>query len=311
VRITVVVPTFRRPELLVRCLAALAEQDLEQSDYEVLVVDDCSGDDTTDILATTEQKWPQLRWCTQPDNAGPAAARNRGVDAANGEIILFLDDDIVAAENLVRTHAELHEDHDYHFGVVGRVEWHPGLEVTPFMRWLDTTDLQFAFDTWMRDGPIDRPWEAFYTCNLSMSAEMLAEVGGFDERFPYPAFEDIELGVRLARKGFRLEYRPQALAWNARPITIEDFCRRMERVGESSTLLKRAQPDLPFELPPIDPTERIGLREIARWSLPFFAAVVPSERIRARNYRSKIGKAYRRGTGRAKVAEETSPGVGR
>jgi GT2 family glycosyltransferase len=291
--LTVVVPTYQRPELLRRCLRSLRGQDLPEDLFQVVVIDDGSGDATTQVLEDQALEWPQLEWRSQPTNKGPAAARNLGLASAAGDLILFVDDDIVAPPDLLSKHLHLHQPPDPRRGVVGRVEWHPELEVTPFMRWLDTTDLQFKFAT-MEEGQLERPWEAFYTCNLSLPAPILEEVGGFDERFPYPAFEDTDLGLRLSRRGFRLEYRSSVLAWHARAVSLDEFSRRMRKVGESATLLRSAQPDLPFDLPVRTEGPR-GARKVAVSALPLVAKVLPSRGVRGLAYRAAVNRAYREG----------------
>ena len=210
----------------------------------------------------------------------------------------------MAAPDLIPVHLRYHTDTDGLLGVVGLVQWLPGLRVTPFMQWLDSTDLQFSYGTWMREGRIERPWDAFYTCNLSLSAAMIGAVGGFDERFPYPAFEDVELGFRLSRQGFRLDYRPDALAWHARTMELDGFCRRMGQVGESVTVLRVVQPDAPFDVP-ADVEGQRRWRTGARHVVAAVAKVTPSDRIRALHYRAEINQAYREGVrrGRARVAD--------
>ncbi len=299
-----VVPTYRRPSLLAKCLGSLATQDLDPDRFEVVVVDDASGPETREVLEELSSAWPQLRWLVQDVNCGPAAARNRGIAAARSPLLLFVDDDIVAAPDLIPVHLRYHTDTDGLLGVVGLVQWLPGLRVTPFMQWLDSTDLQFSYGTWMREGRIERPWDAFYTCNLSLSAAMIGAVGGFDERFPYPAFEDVELGFRLSRQGFRLDYRPDALAWHARTMELDGFCRRMGQVGESVTVLRVVQPDAPFDVP-ADVEGQRRWRTGARHVVAAVAKVTPSDRIRALHYRAEINQAYREGVrrGRARVAD--------
>jgi GT2 family glycosyltransferase len=301
--ISVVVPTYKRPDLLRKCLDSLRAQDLVADRFEVIVVDDASGDSTPEVLGAAAADWPALTWSSQPANAGPASARNVAIAAARSELILFIDDDIVAPPNLLSTHLLLHEAGDPLLGVVGQVEWAPDIEVGPFMRWLDTTTLQFAFAT-MHEGPVERPWEAFYTCNLSVAKSLLTEVGGFDERFPYPAFEDTDLGIRLSRRGFHLDYRPEALAWHARAVTLEEFCARMRKVGESATLLREAQPDLSLDLPNSD-AEPTGARKLAVRALPLAATLMPTAWVRGLAYRARVNRAFREGVrlGLARAAQ--------
>ncbi len=242
--LSVVLPTYRRPELLDRCLTALATSTVTR--YEVVAIDDGSGDRTTEVLAAHAGRLP-LTSVRQPANAGPAAARNRGIDTARAPLVLFLDDDVVVTADLLAQHLRLQADGDPLLAVLGRVAWHPALSITPFMHWLDRSGLQFAYDTWLREGPVDPPYAAFYTANLSVPRALLLQAGGFDERFPSPAYEDMELAFRLHRLGMRMHYRPQALAFHARPIDLDTFRRRMAMVARSTTVLRATAPDFPLD----------------------------------------------------------------
>ncbi|MEM7228766.1 MAG: glycosyltransferase [Planctomycetota bacterium] len=94
--VTVVVPTCNRPDLIRRCLDALAVQ--TYSAMEVIVVDDGSDDDTPDVLQAFGEAHPDLnyRWLRNETNLGANPSRNRGIDDANGSFIAFLDSDCIA-----------------------------------------------------------------------------------------------------------------------------------------------------------------------------------------------------------------------
>lgn len=290
--LSVVIPTYRRPELLRRCLTSLAAQTVPADTFEVVVVDDGSGDETAEVLAAFQDR---VRGFTQPKNAGPAAARNRGITEARADLVLFLDDDIAAAPDLLSTHLALHAAAaDPLLGVLGRVDWSPELTVTPFMSWLDRSGLQFGYDTWLREGPIDPPYAAFYTANLSMHRTALTDVGGFDERFPYAAFEDMELAFRLAERGFRLDYRPAARAFHTRAMELRGFCERMSKVGESAELLRRAAPAFPLDDADLR-RRHVGRLERLRRRL----AAARTEGARSEHYWAEVATAYARGRHRA------------
>ena len=298
--VSVVVPTFRRPRLLTRCLTALARQDAPPDGFEVVVVDDGSGDSTGEVV-TAAARGAEVRLETLPVNSGPAAARNRGIEAARGGLILFLDDDVEATPTLVSTHRRLHAESgdDRHRGILGLVRWAPDLRVTPFMRWLDRSGHQFAYDTWLRPGPVAPPYGAFYTANLSMRRSLLVEVGGFDRRFPHASFEDLELAWRLSGAGLRLEYRPEALAYHVRPVDLATFRRRTANDAESAALLRAIQPGYPLD----DGPRRGGFLG-RRWRIPLgvlarVAGPLGARRIRERWYQAEIAAAYQHGMLRA------------
>jgi GT2 family glycosyltransferase len=288
-RLSVVVPTYQRSALLDRCLTALAGSDL--CEYEVVAVDDGSTDNTAQVLRRHVGRLP-LTALAQPRNAGPAAARNRGVAAARAPLILFVDDDIVVTSTLLRRHLELHDaSSDPLLCVLGRVDWHPDLTVTPFMRWLDRSGLQFAYDTWLREGQVDPPYAAFYTANLSVNRELLVEAGGFDERFPFPAYEDMELAYRLTQRGLKMHYRPAALAWHARAIDLAAFRRRTAMVATSAALLRDTSPHFPLDDRGLLAQDR---RRRDRWRTAARASLLRREADRSEHYWAQVAHAYAR-----------------
>jgi GT2 family glycosyltransferase len=300
VQISLIVPTYRRPALLSQCLDSLTRQDAPAGSFEIVVVDDGSGDATSGVLERAADTLPALTWATQPVNAGPAAARNRAVAMSSGRLLLFIDDDVVASPTLVSTHLRLHERAPENVGVVGLVEWLPALTVTPFMHWLDRTTYQFAYAR-MTAGPLAHPADAFYTCNLSMRRTIFDASGGFDERFPYPAYEDTELACRLADAGFELHYRPEALAWHARAITLREFSARMGKVAESAVLWHRAQPNAPISVEGMSPGARpLWFRLLLRAVAPVVPHVLGRD-LRASYYRATVASGYAKGLARARA----------
>jgi glycosyltransferase involved in cell wall biosynthesis len=300
--VSVVVPTYQRSELLIGCVTSFDNQN-DPPPFELVVVDDGSTDDTQAVLRGMAEARPWLTWSSQAANRGPAAARNTAVAKATGELLLFLDDDVSASPDLLRQHVQLHAAaDDTSLAVLGRVDWHPSLEVTPFMRWLDRSGLQFAYDTWLREGPVEVPAAAFYTANLSMRRELVLDAGGFDERFPFPAYEDLELATRLTARGLRMDYRPVALAYHRRPIDLATFKRRMTMVGESAQLMRAIAPDFPLD-DMLLRRRRVGTD--ARVWARVKAAVRRDDASRSDHYWATIAAAYATGMkrGDAKLAQ--------
>jgi len=304
-RVSVIIPTYRRPELLKKCLASLAEQDAAPTDVEVVVIDDASGDRTPQVLAKAAETMPALTWRSKAANEGPAAARNQAIALARGDLLLFLDDDIVATPTLVSTHLRLHDGEPETHAVVGLVEWLPALHVTPFMRWLDSTTFQFAYAD-MQPGRLPHPADAFYTCNLSLRRRMVDAVGGFDERFPYPAYEDTELACRLADKGLTLDYRPEALAWHSRAITMHEFSSRMGRVAESAVLWREHSHTLPISVDGLAGAARPWWRHTLLRLLSPIPLRVGGRDLRSNYYWSVVGRGYARGLSRANAGRRAA-----
>jgi glycosyltransferase involved in cell wall biosynthesis len=236
--LSVVIPTYNRAPVLERCLEALQAQD--PSADEVVVVDDGSDDDTPQVLA----RHPWVGAVRRP-NGGRAAAKNTGVEAARGDVVLFLDDDVIATPGLIGLHAAHHRDRpEPHEALLGHVTWAPEIEVTRHMQWLEHGGPLFAYDE--IDDREDVPWQMLYTANVSLKREFLEP---FDPDLPI--WEDSELAYRLTKRGLRLRYDPEALGWHLREETPDRTERRMREVGQGAALLHAKWPELREDPPPM------------------------------------------------------------
>lgn len=238
--ITVVIPTRDRRDRLAECLESLGNQSLPAKSYEIIVVDDGSTDGTGDLLEEISKNSPNIRHLSQ-QSGGPSKARNLGIENAGAPIILFTGDDCVADRHLLREHLRLHKKGNA-VAVLGHIEWHPNLEVTPFMRYI-TIDTQFSYPR-IKEAAENVPFHFFYTSNISVSKRSIEIAGAFDEEFHAAAFEDIELGYRLWRSGVRIVYNPRAVTYHHHPVDLEDYIRRQIKSGRAAAILYRKHPEL-------------------------------------------------------------------
>ncbi len=190
-KLSVIIPTCHRPETLDACLACLAPgaQTLGADHYEVIVSDD--GAPAGSVQARLAERFPWARWVEGP-RRGPAANRNRGSEAATGEVLVFFDDDCLPESAVLAAYAA-------HFG---------GLQST------DAAEGRITADRERRrlddDAPINESGGLFWSCNIAIRAVVFRKLGGFDERFPHAAMEDVELRQRLRRNGVKIVFVPQA-----------------------------------------------------------------------------------------------------
>jgi glycosyltransferase involved in cell wall biosynthesis len=177
VKISVVIPTYRRPDLLLKCIDALKRQTFCTDDYEVLVVSD--GPDESTAQAVSQTSWPQLKFMYTPEKKGPAAARNLGWLKAKGTLIAFTDDDCVPAKDWLETIWQQYTGED-EIAFTGRII--VPISKSPTDYELNVTHLETA---------------EFVTANSVCTKKALLRVGGFDERFRMAWREDSDLHFKL------------------------------------------------------------------------------------------------------------------
>lgn len=181
-RVSVVVPVRNRSEDLVRCLDCLLRQTLPAGEFEILICDD--GSDSQDARAieraVTEHdgRAGQVRYLRQSPR-GPAAARNLGIRAARGEIVAFTDSDTLPSAGWLASLLVPFADAEV-VAVEGPVRA-PEPRVSP-----------------LQDAPRSEGG-VFLTANMAYRRSVLEAIGGLDEAFPMPAFEDADLA--LAARG--------------------------------------------------------------------------------------------------------------
>jgi glycosyltransferase involved in cell wall biosynthesis len=193
-KLSVVIPTMNKVALLEQTLNALLVQEMAPGDrWEVVVVNDGSTDCTAAYLEQcTESLEVPLVVVSPPENVGRARARNLGARAAQGNWILFLDDDIVAPPGLLRAHLDLLEENPGH-GTIGYAVTDPGLIDAAHFHYLDSRGTA-RLDM----GPA--PGRFFVTQNAAVPRAAFLKVGGFDEEFSAYGFEDMEVAFRLEDK---------------------------------------------------------------------------------------------------------------
>jgi GT2 family glycosyltransferase len=239
-RVTVVIPTFNRKEILTKAIRAHLAQSALSETKEILVIDDGSTDGTEDRVSALRSESPvPIRYWRQ-SNRGQAAARNLGIDQADGEIILFSDDDIIPAPDLLAEHLRWHDRHsEAPVAVLGFVTWSPAVRPTPFMKWFGLDGPLFAYGRFA--GRTELDFRAFYTCNLSLKTNLLRQAGGFDESFKGYGYEDMELGYRLQKNGMRLFYNPAAVGYHYKHVTFVEACRRAQQVQLALRILEQKE----------------------------------------------------------------------
>lgn len=238
---SVVVPTYKRSDLVLRSLRTIFAQDFPASEMEVIVV----ADGCTETVSSLAGVHPpcDFRVLEQP-HRGPSAARNTGWRAASAEIIIFLDDDMFCDPGLVRAHCEAHRSNQSIVGV-GAVFLSPEsprtLAAESFNREVGEYSLLHR-----KDPTIPFPVGACISGNTSVRKHWLAESEGFDERFQVR--EDIDLCVRMISRGVQPRYIAGAVAYQHYTKTASDLVRDAEAYGRADRLFVREHPQFAGEI---------------------------------------------------------------
>lgn len=207
-RVSIVVPTYNRLNRLKHVLGALERQTVPRDRFDVIVVCDGATDGTAEYLKSLET--PLRLTPVLQANGGPASARNNGVAHASGELVLFVDDDVVATPDLVAEHLRCHDQSAEQLVVLGPMLTPDDFAMLPWVRW--EQDRLVEQYTAMQEGQWQPTARQFYTGNSSLPRAQIIAAGGFDERFRRA--EDVELAYRLADRGLRFTFNANAIGYH-------------------------------------------------------------------------------------------------
>jgi len=209
-RVSVVVPTFERPERLPGLIAALEAQTLPADQFDVIVADDGSRDETPAVLADLASRTRiRMRVVRNERNRGPAVARNLGWRTADAPIIAFTDDDCQPAPGWLTAGLARMEKGSAPI-VQGRTMPDPSVKMTGWAKTMQVEELSIYYQS----------------CNIFYRTEVLRAVDGFDEQTMVPTHaagytmlkdfaEDTTLGWKARSLGFMPEFAPDALVHHA------------------------------------------------------------------------------------------------
>lgn len=229
---SIVIPTYNRLRQLARCLDALAQIQYPRELWQVIVVDDASPVSPRDIV-DAHSKQLNLRLLCQA-HAGPAAARNRGVEHARGEIVAFTDDDCMPAPDWLNSLAIVYEKNPACL-IGGRT-----LNGLPENLYATASQMliSYLYDYY---NPDPNRAHFFTSNNLAIPREQFIRAGGFDATYPHAAAEDREFCDRWLFLGGRMVYAPRAIVYHAHELSFREFWQQHSYYGRGAVRFRRAR----------------------------------------------------------------------
>lgn len=224
-KISVIIPTYNRATLLYYSLLSLTKQSVVSSDFEVIIGDDGSNDDTRSIVSSFESSL-NLKYVYQPDEGyRPGSVRNKCMQWAEGGVYLFIDSGVILSSACLAEHLGFHEQNETSRSAIGYVfgfdhneesekelcrlinPLNPDLTIQQFRQtgmYLDVRENHYKKYNDKID-ELPAPWFYFWTCHVSVPADRIAQIGLFDESYDTKwGVEDLDLGYRLHQSGERL-----------------------------------------------------------------------------------------------------------
>ena len=253
--LSVIICTYNRAGFLNLVLDSLSRQTVSKNEYEIVIIDDGSSDNTVKVVELFKPLLPITYFYQK--NSGLAAAKNHGIYASRGELLLFLDDDDITTPTLLEEHIKTHRKYsEQHMAVLHYTNWADDLVVTPVMHFVSEIGCFLFSYPHIKHGDI-LDYTYFWGGRSSCKRSFLIEHGVFNPVFRFGC-EDIELGYRLSKHGLKVVYNGKAVSRMVRAITFDDFCRRLIRQGRSQYVFSTLHDDPGVQ----DWTEVIGAAEI-------------------------------------------------
>ena len=236
--VSIVIPTYNRKKVLKRCLELLFAQNYPKNKYEIILVDDGSTDGTDKMVASLN---PPCKFTyLYQERKGPHIARNLGITHAEGEIVIFIDSDILCPPDLISEHIKYHN------------RFKDVIVSGPETR---TSDLHDKFQDiekrkfkkfWDLSGP------SFITSNLSVKRKYLIRIGGFDEEFEGMGWHDWDLGLRLTKLGLIPKRNLDAIVYHYKEkrelTTLSELIQKRIQRGKNAVLYYKKHPSLKIKL---------------------------------------------------------------
>jgi glycosyltransferase involved in cell wall biosynthesis len=237
--ISIITPTYNRADELVHLYESLKKQTVDLKLFEFIISDDGSTDITQSMVEEWQFNSPfKIKFISQK-NQGPGAARNHGLDIAEGELILFIDSDCEAHPDWIQTIYEeyLNDSFDACGGPDGSKD-----DFTTLQKAIDFAMTSFITTGGMR-GHSEKMMAKFFprTHNMGLKRSVYEKVGGFGD---LRHGQDIELSNRIRKSGARIKFLINAMVYHRRRTSIKQFFKQVFNWGVARINLGKIDPSM-------------------------------------------------------------------
>lgn len=238
--ISIIIPTYNRLEVLKESLKAWKKVKKATSyKFEIIYADGSSTDGTSELLQSVKDL-PLV--AINGGKTGLSYRRNLAINASNGKRLLFVGDDIFPTDDFIDQHIEIGKKIGKQHAVLGNISWHPKLPTNQLLKHIVEVGCE-QFDFEHLESNSFTNFQHFYTANVSIDrATLYSEDYFFDESFPEPNYEDIELAFRLSKRGMLVFYSTAIQCYHYHHYSTAGFCKRQFSAGKMSTHFRRLQP---------------------------------------------------------------------
>lgn len=226
--VSIIIPTYNRGEQLVKVLECITSCDVANlKKIEIIVVDDNSKTPAEHYIDKQRFVIPFSVIILRQENAGPGAARNTGLKNSSGDIVIFIDDDVLVSPNLIQKHLRAHELFPNSV-IIGSYPLLLDQKRTPLLRWLNSL---------IDDPDMDTSKDHYILTTEVASGNLSIERSDFESGELYynyvrtPAAEEYELMARLERTGKKIYYNPSITGWHLQPVSLKNKCMQEYKYG--------------------------------------------------------------------------------
>ncbi|HUQ79580.1 MAG TPA: glycosyltransferase [Gemmatimonadaceae bacterium] len=230
---SIIIPTYKRPAQLARCLAAIEALEFARDRFEVIVVDDGSDDPPNELIRGLSRVLDIRLVCAR--HGGPARARNTGALCARGRYLVFTDDDCAPHRDWLAAIDRWTSASD---GTVAFGGQTVNVLADNVYASASQSIVEFLYH-YFGDHPASRRF--FTTNNLVVPRDQFMEIDGFDEGFELAAGEDRDLCERWRSSGRDLQFAPDVLVDHAHRLTLARFNRQHFNYGRGAFDLHKSR----------------------------------------------------------------------